>query len=47
MVAAKDYNFTTTDSYLSFLPLPHILERVMVYSFFLGGGRIGFYSGDV
>ncbi|KAJ1719378.1 medium-chain fatty acid-CoA ligase faa2, partial [Coemansia biformis] len=33
--------------HMSFLPLAHCYERNGVYSGMLGGGRIGFYSGDV
>lgn len=36
-----------TDVYLSYLPLPHILERMLVYAVLYKGGSICFYSGDV
>ncbi|KAJ2892146.1 medium-chain fatty acid-CoA ligase faa2, partial [Coemansia aciculifera] len=33
--------------YLSFLPMAHCYERVVVYAGLLGGGSTGFYSGNV
>ncbi|KAJ2355770.1 medium-chain fatty acid-CoA ligase faa2 [Coemansia erecta] len=33
--------------YLSFLPMAHCFERLVVYVGMLGGGKVGFYSGDV
>ncbi|KAJ1856929.1 medium-chain fatty acid-CoA ligase faa2 [Coemansia sp. RSA 1822] len=33
--------------YLSFLPLAHCYERIVQYIGMLGGGQVGFYSGDV
>ena len=32
---------------LSYLPLPHILEREFLYALLGAGGRVVFYSGDV
>lgn len=34
------------DVYLSFLPLPHIFERIVVNSLLARGAAIGFYRGD-
>lgn len=39
--------FCPNDTYISYLPLPHILERIFVSCFLYYGGSIGFYSGDV
>ena len=36
-----------TDVYLSYLPLPHIYERAVVWMFIYASGCIGFYSGDI
>ena len=36
-----------TDVYLSYLPLPHVLERVIVTSLMGYGSLICMYSGDV
>ena len=35
------------DTHLSYLPLAHVLERIIVNAFLLKGGAIGFYNGDV
>lgn len=35
------------DVHLSYLPLAHILERVIAHTILFYGGRIGFYQGDV
>lgn len=35
------------DLYLSFLPLPHIFERIVVNSLLACGAAIGFYRGDI
>jgi long-chain acyl-CoA synthetase len=34
------------DSYLSYLPMAHVLERLFVHQMMLKGCSIGFYSGD-
>lgn len=39
--------FGKTDRVLSFLPLAHIFERVAENAFFMTGGAIGYFSGDV
>ena len=36
-----------TDSYLSYLPLPHAAERSLAYSLVSEGCSIGYYGGDV
>ena len=33
-----------TDCYLSYLPLAHVLERIMNLAMLIGGARIGFYQ---
>lgn len=42
-----DLGFGPHDSYLSYLPLAHTLERTAVIVFAMGGAHIGFYNGDV
>ncbi|EGR34187.1 hypothetical protein IMG5_021020 [Ichthyophthirius multifiliis] len=37
----------TNDVYYSYLPLPHVFERLSICYFLFIGGRIGFYRGDV
>ena len=36
-----------SDCYLSYLPLAHVLERIMHLAMLIGGARIGFYQVDV
>jgi long-chain acyl-CoA synthetase len=43
----KDTKFCSTDVALSYLPLPHILEREFDYSLLASGARIVYFSGDV
>jgi long-chain acyl-CoA synthetase len=47
-LAAKNYQpeYNSEDSYLSFLPLAHIFERVVQATLVNVGARIGFYQGD-
>jgi long-chain acyl-CoA synthetase len=42
-----DTSFTSSDVVLSYLPLPHILEREFDYAIMHKGGRIAYFSGDV
>jgi len=44
---AKEENLLPSDVYLSYLPLPHILERIAVSTFLYSGSSIGFYRGDI
>lgn len=43
----KDTGFNQNDVVLSYLPLPHILEREFLFSMFYAGGTVVYYSGDV
>lgn len=43
----KDVNFTEEDVVLSYLPLPHVLEREVFYVMLNAGGSIVFFSGDI
>jgi long-chain acyl-CoA synthetase len=47
-LATKNYQpeYTNKDSYLSFLPLAHIFERVVQATLVNVGASIGFYQGD-
>ena len=40
-------NFGPNDCCLSYLPLPHVLERELLYGMFANGGSVVYYSGDV
>ena len=46
-VEAEDKVMKSDDVYISYLPLPHIFERLFVCCIIYFGARIGFYSGDV
>lgn len=43
----KDCDFNYNDVILSYLPLPHILEREFLYIAFAVGASVVFYSGDI
>lgn len=45
-VAPTGLGPTPSDRHLSYLPLPHIFERVTVTGMLVGGGSIGFFRGD-
>lgn len=50
MVASIKYTgieLLPSDSALSYLPLSHMMERVVVMGLSYFGGRIGFFSGDI
>lgn len=47
VITNKDTGFCENDIALSYLPLPHILERQYLYSLFCVGALTVFYSGDV
>jgi long-chain acyl-CoA synthetase len=42
----KDTGFNQNDVALSYLPLPHVLEREFLFSMFYAGGCVVYYSGD-
>jgi long-chain acyl-CoA synthetase len=42
-----DLDLNKNDSYLSYLPLAHILERAAESAHYLVGARIGFYQGEI
>jgi len=41
-----EINFKHTDFHLSYLPLAHIFERVVIYSCLVRGSTMGMYNGD-
>lgn len=43
----SDIKYLSTDTHLSYLPLPHIFERFVNVSCWLNCTRIAFYSGDI
>ncbi|EGR26991.1 hypothetical protein IMG5_203310 [Ichthyophthirius multifiliis] len=44
---ATEENFQNGDVFMSYLPLPHILERISVSTMIYFGAQIAFYSGDI
>jgi len=42
-----DVKFFDTDVYLSFLPMPHVFERVVIAGLVCYGSNIVFYAGDM
>jgi len=48
MASAKNImTITSQDSYISYLPLPHIYEHMIYWMFIAHGAKVGIYSGDV
>ena len=43
----KIVDLHSSDIHLSYLPLPHVFERLVMLSMFYNGCRIGFFQGDV
>ena len=43
----SSFNLVYTDVHISYLPLAHIMERVLIHAMILNGWRVGFYQGDV
>jgi len=41
-----EFNYRESDMHLSYLPMAHIFERVLVYACLLKGGTMGMYNGD-
>jgi long-chain acyl-CoA synthetase len=42
-----DVKFYPDDVYISYLPLPHVFERIIEWSLLYSGSQICFYSGDI
>lgn len=47
MEGNPDVKINEKDVYLSYLPLPHVFDRLMLCSMLYGGAHIYFYGGDV
>lgn len=41
-----DAGINENDVHLSYLPLPHVMERLIVHTMLFMGASIGFYRGD-
>mmetsp|Transcript_25929 Transcript_25929/g.25487 ORF Transcript_25929/g.25487 Transcript_25929/m.25487 type:complete len:372 (+) Transcript_25929:398-1513(+) len=46
-IIAFGIDFSSDDSYMSYLPLAHMLERIISQFVILHGAQYGFYAGDV
>lgn len=45
-IKESQFSFRPDDCHLSYLPLAHMMERVIIYFMAEAGGSIGFYGGD-
>jgi long-chain acyl-CoA synthetase len=45
--ARPDIKMVDSDVYLSYLPLPHAMDRVLCFTAIYGGASIWFFNGDV
>lgn len=43
----QDPKITKDDVHLSYLPLPHVMERAVLVCFWAFGAKICFYGGDI
>mmetsp|Transcript_15984 Transcript_15984/g.29270 ORF Transcript_15984/g.29270 Transcript_15984/m.29270 type:complete len:656 (+) Transcript_15984:16-1983(+) len=46
-IEAAGYKFTTSDRYMSYMPLAHMMERTFQAMCIFYGVQIGFYAGDI
>ena len=44
---AGDFPFTENDTYISYLPLAHVFDRLGCYSALSVGAGVGFFGGDI
>ena len=44
---SNDLKFNDTDVHLSYLPLPHIFERIIDWGLLDAGASISFFGGDM
>lgn len=47
LIHSKSVHFKSDDVVLSYLPLPHVLEREIVYGILYVGGKVVYSSGNV
>ena len=47
MFQESNFIITNEDVHISYLPLAHMMERIVAAMILQSGGRIGFYRGDV
>uniref|UniRef100_A0A8C6XFV3 Long-chain-fatty-acid--CoA ligase n=1 Tax=Naja naja TaxID=35670 RepID=A0A8C6XFV3_NAJNA len=46
-IIEKTANYETSDVTISYLPLAHMFERVVQFTMYSFGGRVGFFQGDI
>lgn len=46
-VGRQDYEISYKDTYISYLPLAHVFDRLGVYAALSTGAGVGFYGGEV
>jgi long-chain acyl-CoA synthetase len=43
----KGYKVNSDDTYISYLPLAHVFDRLGVYSSLANGASVGFFGGEI
>ena len=43
----EGYEVSPDDTYISYLPLAHVFDRLGVYSSLANGAGVGFYGGEI
>ncbi len=46
-VGRQDYEINSKDTYISYLPLAHVFDRLGVYASLSTGAGVGFYGGEI
>lgn len=46
-VGREDLEMTTDDTYISYLPLAHVFDRLGVYAAISVGAGVGFFGGEI
>lgn len=47
LFVAGDFPFSEVDTYISYLPLAHVFDRLGVYACMSRGASVGFYGGQI
>jgi long-chain acyl-CoA synthetase len=46
-VGRQDYEINSNDTYISYLPLAHVFDRLGVYASLSTGAAVGFFGGEI
>jgi long-chain acyl-CoA synthetase len=46
-VGRQDYEINSKDTYISYLPLAHVFDRLGVYASLSVGAGVGFFGGEI